>query len=76
MLKLRQRSIDRKNVVKKGDKYFAFIADKEKAKEVLLDIGRDRGLFLEVESGINEDDMLITEGQMFLENGTKIKIIK
>lgn len=69
-------TLDRKNVVKHGDNYFSYVAKDGKAKEVSLTIGKDRGLFLEITGGINEGDMLITEGQMFLADGTKIKIIR
>lgn len=68
-------SLDRKYVVRHGENYSAFVAENNTAKEVNLSVGRDRGLFLEILGGLKEGDMLITEGQMFLENGTKIKII-
>lgn len=69
-------SVDRKNLIKDGERFLAYLADGQVAKEVHVEIGKDRGLFLEIKSGLNENDRLITEGQMFLENGTKIKIVK
>jgi len=69
-------SVNRKNLVKEDEKYYAFLADGDKAKKVEVEIGKDRGLYLEILSGLNENDKLITEGQMFLDNGTKIKIVK
>lgn len=69
-------SVERKNLVKRGNEYFAFIADGNIAIERKVVVGKGRGLFLEIVDGVNENDLLITEGQMFLENESKIKIIK
>ncbi|MGD8779676.1 MAG: efflux RND transporter periplasmic adaptor subunit [Ignavibacteria bacterium] len=69
-------SIERKNIVKKDDTNYAFVAEGNTAKMREVEIGKSRGLLVEVLSGLNEGDLLITEGQMFLEDATKIKIVK
>lgn len=40
-----------------------------------VEIGKSRGLVVEILNGLNENEMLITEGQIFLENKTKVKVI-
>ena len=68
-------SIERKNLVKRGNEFYAFVAEDTVAKRQKVTLGKNRGLFVEILNGLNENDLLITEGQMFLENDTKIKII-
>jgi len=68
-------TIERKNLVKKGNEYFAYVLDNGTAVEKNVKLGKSRGLFSEVLDGLNESDMLIVEGQMFLENNAKVKVI-
>ncbi|MBL1213787.1 MAG: efflux RND transporter periplasmic adaptor subunit [Ignavibacteriae bacterium] len=68
-------SVERKNLVKKGNEFYAFVVNNSAAKQRKLILGKNRGLFVEVVQGLNENDLLITEGQMFLEDNSKIKII-
>lgn len=69
-------TVERKNIIKRGDDFVAFIAENNVAKERIIKVGKSSGLFIEVVDGLNKNDLMIVEGQMFLENNTKIKIIK
>ena len=69
-------TIERKNIVKKGNDYYAYVLENNVAKEKKVKMGKSSGLFTEVVEGLNENDLLIVEGQMFLENNVKVKVIK
>jgi RND family efflux transporter MFP subunit len=69
-------SIERKNLIKKGDDYYAFVLNSDKAVMKKVKIGKSSGIYTEVIEGLNEGDLLIVEGQMFLENNAIVKIIK
>ncbi len=38
-------------------------------------IGRDLGDYLEVKSGLNEDELVVTTGQINLSDNTPVKIL-
>ena len=69
-------TVERKNLVKKGDEFYAYIVENDKAIEKEVKVGKSSGLFTEILDGLNENDLMIVEGQMFLENNAKVKIIK
>lgn len=69
-------TVERKNIVKKGNNFVAFLAENDVAKEYKIKIGKSSGLFVEIIDGLKENDLMIVEGQMFLEDNSKIKIIK
>ena len=68
-------SIARKNFIKEGDKYFVYIVENDKARMQEVKIGKRSGLYTEILEGLNENDLLVIEGQMFLEDNAKVKII-
>jgi RND family efflux transporter MFP subunit len=68
-------SIERKNLIKKGDNYSVFVVENNLAKKRDVIVGRASGLFVEIKDGLNENDQLVVEGQMFLEDNSKVKII-
>ncbi len=68
--------IERKNLVKKNNEYFVYVANNNIAKIRKVKLGKSSGLYTEILSGLNEGDQLITEGQMNLEDSAKVKIIK
>lgn len=69
-------TVERKNIVKRGNDFVAFISENGVAKERKIKVGKSSGLFVEILEGLNENDLMIVEGQMFLEDNAKIKIIK
>lgn len=68
--------IERKNLVKKGDDYFVYVENDGKAKLQKVSLGNNTGLYSEIKSGLNEGELLIIEGQINLDDNTKVKIIK
>lgn len=52
---------------------FLFIKMKTVMKKV--ELGKSSGVNVEILSGINEGDKIITEGQSFIDNNSKVKII-
>ncbi|MDX1700192.1 MAG: efflux RND transporter periplasmic adaptor subunit [Melioribacteraceae bacterium] len=69
-------TVNRKNLLRDGDQYYVFVINEDKAIRKNVQVGRRSGLYTEILEGLNENDLLIVEGQMFLENNTKVKIIK
>ena len=69
-------TVARKNLTKKGEDYFVFVLESNKAKEKKVKIGKNSGIYSEVIDGLNEGELLIVEGQMFLENNSNVKVIK
>jgi membrane fusion protein, multidrug efflux system len=74
--KQRSESImtNRKNVLSDGDSSYVFLARNGTAVKRIVGIGRSRGIEVEVVSGLAPGDSLITEGQMLLEDNTKISV--
>ncbi|NOY60884.1 MAG: efflux RND transporter periplasmic adaptor subunit [Calditrichaeota bacterium] len=67
--------IGRKNLVRMENKNIVFVATNGIAKEREITIGKSIGLDVKVVKGLNPGDLLITEGQLLLKNGDKIRII-
>ena len=68
--------VGRRNLVKRGDKYFSYVIEDNSAKLVEVETGRNSGLEVEIKNGLNVGDLLVTEGQINLEDKVKVKIIK
>jgi membrane fusion protein, multidrug efflux system len=69
-------TVERKNIFKRGNDFYAYVVENNIAKEKKVRLGKSSGLLAEIVDGLNENDLLIVEGQMFLEDNAKIKIIK
>lgn len=54
--------------------YFAFIVKDNIAKRVELTLGKEFNSIVEITSGLNEGDYLVTRGQGLLKDGSKIEI--
>ena len=67
--------VARKNVANDGSSDYVFVANDGTAHKRAVQLGRKNGLDVEVTRGLQAGDVLITEGQLHLEDGTKIKII-
>lgn len=65
----------RKNILNDGESHYIFLAENGLAikREVIL--GRNKDLDVEVIEGLEPGEILITEGQMLLENNMKIDVI-
>jgi len=67
--------IERKNVIKEGDEYFVYVHNGGAAHRRPVALGRTAGVDVEILSGLNPGEYLITEGQMHLDDGTKVMVI-
>lgn len=67
--------VERKNILKEDDKTYVFVAKKGVAEKRYVTLGSRHELDVEVVEGLAPGDELITEGQIHLEDGAKIRII-
>jgi membrane fusion protein (multidrug efflux system) len=68
--------IDRKNIINSDNRDYVFVAENGIAKEQEIKVGKSLGLDVEVVNGLKEGDSLVVEGQLLLEDGAKVKIIR
>ena len=68
--------VNRGTVFREDSKHFVYVAGGSVALKREVVIGRTRGLDVEIVSGLEPGDVLITEGQMLLEEGVKINIVE
>jgi len=68
--------VDRKDIITNGADTYIFVAQGGKAVKRQVKTGMEKGLTVEVVSGIQPGEMLITEGLQLLGDGRKIKIIE
>ncbi len=63
-------------VIDKDDKKYVYVANGESAllKEVVT--GLDTGTYIEIKEGLNLGDKVVIKGQEYLNDGTKIKIVR
>jgi RND family efflux transporter MFP subunit len=69
-------AIERKDILKAGDRYFVYVAENGKAEQRDITMGRQHGLAVEIVEGLSMGDMLVTEGQLLLEQGSKINVVQ
>lgn len=67
-------AIDRKFILDESGKKYIFLDDNGKAAKKEIKTGRESGILVEVVSGLNIGDKLISCCTTFLENGIKIKV--
>ncbi|WP_026893530.1 efflux RND transporter periplasmic adaptor subunit [Clostridiisalibacter paucivorans] len=53
-----------------------YVLSNENAKVKKVDTGLDTGTYIEIKSGISESDKVIIKGQNFVEDGTKVKVVR
>jgi RND family efflux transporter MFP subunit len=68
--------VERKNILRVGDRYFVYVAENGQARQRDVTLGRQHGLDVVIREGLTMGDRLITEGQLLLEQGSKIKIVQ
>jgi membrane fusion protein (multidrug efflux system) len=67
--------IDRKNIIKKDDRDYVFVAENGIAKEQEIAVGRSLGFDVEVVKGLKQGDALVVEGLLLLEDGVKVRVV-
>ncbi len=68
--------VSRKEILREGGGYHAFVAKDGIARRMNLDTGEERGFLLEVEKGLEPGDILIVEGAHLVDEGAKIRIVR
>ncbi len=67
--------VERKSLVKEAGKYYAYISSENRARRVPVSLGNRQGLNVEILSGLNSGDRLITEGKSLLSDGIRIRTV-
>jgi membrane fusion protein (multidrug efflux system) len=68
--------VERKNILKEQEEYFVYIVKNGKAEKQKVVPGKQQVLDVEILAGLNPGDELVVEGQMLLENGSKVKVVR
>lgn len=68
--------LDKDCLIENGDEKFVFVVDGKKAKKVLVETGVDNGKEIQIISGLNLGDQVITKGQDYLEDGDTIRVVE
>lgn len=68
--------VKRPNILKEEDSFFVYVLSSGKAERREVKMGRIQVLDVEILDGLSPGDELIVEGQMLLEHGAKVKVIK
>lgn len=67
--------VERKNLMEEKGEYFVYVVTGGKAEKRTVTPGKQQGLDVEIVNGLKPGDELVVEGQMLLENGSKVKIV-
>jgi RND family efflux transporter MFP subunit len=68
--------VSRRELMKTGSGYTAYIAVDDEAKPIAVEIGREQGLRYEIAGGLEEGDLLICEGARRLSPDTPLHIVE
>ena len=80
--KLSMNTVDSAIVIKgdavldKGDKKVVFIVEGDIATEREVTVGLDTGDYMEIKEGLKEGENIIIEGQHYVEDGGKVKVVR
>ncbi|MFH1313907.1 MAG: efflux RND transporter periplasmic adaptor subunit [Candidatus Eisenbacteria bacterium] len=68
--------VSRRSLMREDGGYFVYVAQGSVARTREVVPGRSQGLDVEIVSGLEPGDVLVTEGQMLLEDGAKLNIVE
>ncbi|UCC41697.1 MAG: efflux RND transporter periplasmic adaptor subunit [Candidatus Aminicenantes bacterium] len=68
--------VKRQNILKEEDSFYVYVLTSGSAERRNIKMGRQQVLDVEILDGLNPGDVLIVEGQVLLEHGAKVKVIK
>lgn len=68
--------IKRNAVLDRDGKNLVYVVEGDKAVERVVTIGLDTGDYVEIKEGIKEGEQVIVEGQHYVEDGTKVKVVR
>ncbi len=64
--------VEKKNILQKGDRDCIYVVDGDKAVEREIKTGSRQGLEVEITEGLSVGDILITEGNRLVSDGSKV----
>ena len=67
--------VERKNILNDQEGSFVFVVNSGNAKKRPIKLGKQEGIEIEILEGLKQGDKLIVEGQLLLEQDSKVKII-
>lgn len=67
---------ERKDVLQDKDTYYVYVLSGNRAEKRNVKLGRRQALDVEILEGLNPGDELVVEGQILLDQGSKIKVIE
>lgn len=68
--------VQRKDLVTENGKHFVYVVDNGIAVKREVTIGMEQGTFVEITSGLQPGELLITEGNKMVADNSKVKIVK
>ena len=64
------------SVVEKNGKSYVYIVEDSNAVQKEVVTGLDVGLYIEIKEGLRENEKVIIKGQNYVEDGTKVKVVR
>ncbi len=69
-------AVQRGSIIENEGKTFVYIVEDDKAIQREIVLGLDTGLYVEVEKGLKEGDIVIIKGQHYITNGQQVKVVR
>jgi len=63
-------------VLEKNNKYYVYVLEEDKAVEKEVTVGLDTGDYAEISKGLEKGEIVLTKGQHYVQNGSKVKVIR
>ena len=63
-------------IIEEGEKNYVFLAEDGKAVKTLVELGIESGDYVEIVDGLKKDEELIVKGQDYVDDGSKLKVIR
>ncbi|MBR1738244.1 MAG: efflux RND transporter periplasmic adaptor subunit [Firmicutes bacterium] len=67
--------VPRNTVINKDGEYYVYVIENGLAKKTDVTVGIDNGVDIEITSGLNEGDEVVTTGQTYVTDGEGVRII-
>lgn len=68
-------SIKSDNIIVKNNEIYTFVIEENIAIKKIVELGLDNGEFVEIINGLNENDLVVTSGQNYLDDNSKVEIL-
>lgn len=68
--------VERKDIIKRKDGNYVFVVNNGKAQKRPVTMGQNQGLDVEILQGLKPGDQMVIEGQLLLDDGVKVRIVK